>query len=310
MAAMATEPDPRTTLVDAASQADATAHLILAWRSSGAAYRLRLVETDENVSGTFRDYARRTASQLAQRAEVTYDPDWPLAEHEYFALHEEDLPAPSLFRDLADFQNLLGFERRHLTKPKMYVVAVQMSSGTAWFGRRMAFLQVLKQKKGLFAAVWDGSTFNALTHSVATFAETFDWVLWDGSLYILDSLAFHAEFRDTAAVLRAVTAHVAEIQGHVAIRNSDEFVARCRANVQMASKLRRVAENGLHLTSSIEQLKAYASQYRIRVEWEEDDLVFDGSLEGQWAILKLLDEDRTEGPVSHRHYESSAKREI
>jgi hypothetical protein len=46
------------------------------------------------------------------------------------------------------------------------------------------------------------------------------------------------------------------------------------------------------------------------VVWEDDGLVFDGSFEGQWAILNLLDEDRTEGPVTHRKYEASAKREV
>jgi hypothetical protein len=41
-----------------------------------------------------------------------------------------------------------------------------------------------------------------------------------------------------------------------------------------------------------------------------DNLVFEDSIESQWNILKLLDEDRTEGPVSHRHYESAAERQI
>jgi hypothetical protein len=78
----------------------------------------------------------------------------------------------------------------------------------------------------------------------------------------------------------------------------------------MASKLKRVSESGLHLTTTPTDLKDYAQKYAIDVTWDDDQLVFDGSLQGQWAILKLLDEDRTEGPVSHRHYESAAKRQI
>jgi hypothetical protein len=57
-------------------------------------------------------------------------------------------------------------------------------------------------------------------------------------------------------------------------------------------------------------MKDYAMEFDIAVTWDGDSLVFDGSLESQWSILKLLDEYRTEGPVTHRHYESAAKREI
>ena len=104
--------------------------------------------------------------------------------------------------------------------------------------------------------------------------------------------------------------HVSSISEVVGVINSDAMIARCQSSVAMASKVRRIAERGIHLTSSVEELKQYAQDYGIEVKWQGDELVFDGSLEGQWSILKLLDEDRTEGPVTHRHYESAAKREL
>lgn len=305
-----TDEQPLDDLAEAIAVDDAMAHLVLAWRTDAGAYRLNLVEIDDSVSETFRGYARSTASHLAQRVEVPYDPDWRLQEEQYFALPSDQRPAAALFASLGDFQNLRTFTRRQLTKPRMYVVAVQVDGDVALFGRRMAFLKVLKQQKGVFAAVWDGSTFNTLTDSVATFATTFDWVMWRGVLYVIDSGAFHAEFRDNAAVIKAVDEHVATVQERVTIKNAAPLAERCRANVAMASKLARIATSGLQITSSVDELKAYAAQYAINVAWDGDELVFDGSLEGQWAILKLLDEDRTEGPVSGRHYESASKRQV
>ena len=104
--------------------------------------------------------------------------------------------------------------------------------------------------------------------------------------------------------------HVVSISHRVGIINMDAMIARCQSNVPMASKLKRIAERGIQLTSTPAELKRYAQAYGIEVAWDGDQLVFDGSLEGQWSILKLLDEDRTEGPVTHRHYESAAKREL
>jgi Domain of unknown function (DUF4868) len=303
-------PDAREELSTGLESEEALAHLTLAWRPSPPKYKVQLVELSDDVSKTFLDLARRAGAQLAQRVKLAYDPEWPLRDYEYFELEERELPGENLFAELADFQNLDVFKKRRLTKPRLYIVAVQTPHGTAFLGKRMAYLKVLRQTPGLIATVWDGSTFTALTDSVATFSTAFDWILWDKSLYVLDTAAFHAEFRDVAALRKAVAEHVASISEYLTIQHADMLTERCQSNVAMASKLKRVAEHGLHLTSSIADLKRYASEYEIQLTWDGDELLFEGSLEGQWAILKLLDEDRTEGPVSHRHYESAAKREI
>lgn len=296
-----------TSLALAVNANDAVAHLALAWRATAGVYKVELVDITEEVSETFLSYARELSDALAAGAVVPYDPEWPLKEHEYFELARADVPGGNLFDDLSDFQNLDTFSKKRLVKPRLYVACVQTAHGNAFFGKRMAYLKVLGQSRSVFAAVWDGSTFDALDDSVATFSRSFDWVLWSEHLYVWDGGGFHAEFRDSAALLRAVQEHVEVITASLAIRNAAKLVDRCRANVQMASKLKRIAEQGLH-TQPIEALKKYAEDYNIAVQWDGDALVFDDTFEGQWAVLKLLDEDRTEGPVSHRKYESAAKR--
>src|ERR1700741_3630465 len=136
---MTTDAGPLAQLAAAITDDGAAAHLILAWRKDSGDYRVNLVEIDDELSKQFRNFARSTASQLAERGEITYDPDWPLQEAEYFALAQDVRPAASLFDSLADFQNLDAFHRRQLTKPRLYVVAVQVDGEAAFFGRRMAF---------------------------------------------------------------------------------------------------------------------------------------------------------------------------
>lgn len=288
-------PDPRQAVVQALAAPAAHAHLTFAWRPNPPTYKVELVELEENVSATFLGYAQGAAASLVQRLAIDYDPDWPLRDHEYFSLPNDQVPGDNLFPALADFQNLRTFRKKSLTKPRLYVVAIQTPNGTAAFGKRMAYLKVLKQAKGVFAAVWDGSTFNALTDSVATFSTSFDWVYWADTLYVLDAGGFHAEFRDLALIQEAVADDMAGISQRLTIRNAALMSDRCRANIAMASKLRRVAERGLHLTATVSELKGYATQYGIHVDWEGDALVFDGSMQCQWDILKLLDEDRTQG---------------
>jgi hypothetical protein len=94
---MTDDAHPLVDLATAIADDAAAANLILAWRKDSGDYRVNLVEIDDDVSQKLRDYARSTASQLAERGEITYDPDWPLQEDQYFALAEDERPAPSLF---------------------------------------------------------------------------------------------------------------------------------------------------------------------------------------------------------------------
>jgi Domain of unknown function (DUF4868) len=302
--------DRRAALQIAVGHDEAVAHLVLAWRRSPPFYQPQLVALDTATSGRFLDLARTAATRLAgEKTRVAYDPEWPLGDHEFFELVGDERPAPEFFADLADFLNLPRFHRKNLTKPRLYVVAVQSPDGLVLFGRKMAQLKVLKRSPGLFTAVWDGSTFNELEHSVATFSTTFDWVYWEDRLYVIDAGRFHGEFRDFDAVKAAVDEHITTITNSISIEGSDEFAKRCRASVPMASKLKRVAENGIW-TEDVAKLKDYAKRWNIHVDWKGDALVFDGSIERQWGILKLLDEDGTTGPVTGRKYESAAKRRV
>lgn len=306
------EVDRRTALQIAATKSEATAHLILAWRPGPPHYKVQTVETEQSISATFLGYARNASSSLVARSPIPYDPEWPLKDYEFFDLAPDELPGADLFEQLEDFLNLPAFTRNNLTKPRLYVVAVQTPDGNAFFGRKMASLRVLGRKKGVFSAVWNGSTFSKLEESVATFSMGFDWVFWQGHMYVVDAGAFHAEFRDAKALQAKVEEHVLAIQTHVKIEGANEFVKRCQSSIPMASKLKRVAEKGIQHWGRA-KLKQYAQDYTLDVKWggaDDNDLVFEGTLEGQWKILKLLDEDRTRGPVSGRHYESAAKRTV
>src|ERR1700735_3683315 len=144
------EIDPRAQLSAALGTDTAKAQLTLAWRLESKGYRVQLVEVEQSVSTIFLGYAQKTAAQLAERVELEYDPEWPLKDHEHFALALDECPGVNLFSALSDFQNLDTFRKKNLIKPRLYVVAIQTSEGPAFFGRRMAYLKVLKQTKGIF----------------------------------------------------------------------------------------------------------------------------------------------------------------
>jgi hypothetical protein len=311
--AVAEETDGRADLQVALSRDDAAANLLLAWREAQGAYRLHRVQSDADLAAHFLELTRASATNLLEeRHLIPYDAEWPLKEHEYFAIPNDPPAGGDLFEKLADFANCAWFNKANLTKPSLYVVAVTSDDGVAFFGKRMANLRVLGRTSAVLKLAWDGSTFHELEASVATFSRSFDWVVWEGAkgtMYVLDSAQFHAEFRDVPALRKAVEDHVMQIRAKVEIRNYEEMIDRCRRSVPMASKLKHVVDHGI-ADRPVAELRQYGVEREIEVTWDGDALVFEPTLERQWNILKLLDEDRTVGPVSGRTYESSAKRQI
>jgi hypothetical protein len=307
------EPDAgsRTELASALAKDGAGAHLTLSWRPKPGEYKTSYVEVEAGIGEEFLEHAREAAAQLADgRVWVHYDPEWPLKETEFFTLAGDEIPGGNLFPELESFLDLERFERKRMKKPRLYTVAIEVADEEiALFGKRMANLKQLRRSRGTFTAVWDGDTFNQLEAIAFTFSNSFDWILWRDVLYVLDVKNFHAEFRDNAALRGAVQEQVDEISARVSIRGAEEFIERCQSSVPMSSKLHNVFRNGIW-REPVDKLKIYAAERGIEVQWDGDALVFDGSIAHQHAILKLLDEDRTLGPVSGRTYDSAAKQAV
>jgi hypothetical protein len=265
----ATQAEPQPSLVNALDDPETSAQLVFAWRRQEVttfpwAYRVELVDLAETVVAEFRKYATAGAKVVDAGNSIEYDPEYRLRQGECFVLTRDEWPGGDLFTQLESYLTLPRFAQ-NLTKPRLYVLAVSSRTGNAFFGKTMGALQVLNRTKGAFSAIWDGSTFNALAESMATFSKSFDWVIWQDKLFVLNAAGFHAEFRDNEAIKRAVSEHVAAItSGTLQIRNSEALISRCQMNVALAAKLKHIAEQGIQ-QYDVATLKKYSADYGIAV---------------------------------------------
>jgi hypothetical protein len=300
----------RASFADLVSANETAVQVVFAWKQdAGQRYRVERVQMTGDLPARFKTRAIGTAVELRdQRVPREYDPEWPLGVNECFELDNEPPIGGDLFQQLDGFGGLPWFQMKRRRVPNLYVAVAQLpDDSNAFFGSRITERSVLRS--GVLRAIWGEDTFSALDQTVVTFPEDHDWVGWRDRLMILDERNFHAVFRDVPALQAAIEGHVAEIVAAIPIINEAAFVERCRGNVAMMTKLRRVAENQLYL-EPVERLRDYAQEYNIEVQWNGDSLIFDGALDQQWNILKLLDEAGTLGPVSGKKYEVAAKIEI
>jgi hypothetical protein len=297
----------------AAQAASATVQVCFAYKDSPTDWKFRRLPLHGGLQEDFRvrieSAAQTLRDELVGRA---YDPEWDLQPQEFFYLSNEPPVGGNFFAQLAGFADLPDFdERKRIRAPSAWVVVAQLDDNTlAYFGARVTPSAILRRNSPALRIVYRDNAFDTLDDTVVTLSPDFHWVAWQDVIIVLDKNNFHAMFRDIPALVAKVEEHMATVTQHIGIDNANDFVMRIKAYPAMMVKLQRIIDRADMHTRPPEVLRDYGQEYGIAVDWNGDRMVFDGSVEKQWNILRLLDEARTLGPVTGKHWETSSKVEV
>ncbi len=302
---------PRSDLAD--KLASATVQVVFAYRNSATDWDFQRLPLQDDLQEEFRK--RAEASSVELRDELTgrsYDPQWDLQPDEYFYLTNDPPVGGNFFTELSKFAEIPEFrEKRRIRLPNAWVVIAQLDDDSlAYFGARITAKSILARDSRLLRVIYDDGRFDALDDTVITFGDSFDWISWQQILLVLNRGNFHQMFRDIPALVAQVDANLASVTEHIGIDNLDAFRTRIKSYPAMIVKLQGIIDRADMHTRSPDELRKYAHDYDIAIDWNRDHLVFDGSIEKQWNILRLLDEARTLGPVTGKHWDSSSKVQV
>jgi hypothetical protein len=293
--------------------ATATVQVVFAYRNTAIDWDLLRLPLHGELQENFRNRAEAEAVWLRDDLiPRSYDPQWALADEEFFYLSNDPPVGGNLFSGLASFATLHDFkEKRRIRQPNAWVVIAQLDDGTlAYLGARITAKSVLDRNSLILRIVYRDDAFDTLDDTVITFGEGFDWIAWQGVMLVLNVGNFHAMFRDIPALVAQVDANITAVTEYVGIDNLDAFRARVKSFPGMMVKLQGIIDRADMHTRPPDVLRKYAAEYSIAVDWNEDNMVFDGSVEKQWNILRLLDEARTLGPVTGKHWDTSSKIQV
>jgi hypothetical protein len=203
--------------------------------------------------------------------------------------------------------------------PAFYVLIWRTGSPTrtVLLGRRLARQSVATHRKGL-AAVFGGddATLKKFDDQLIMFDEDVDWILVEDDLFVFQPTRFEDAFVSSAALRAAVARYARTVSAKVPITNLDDFQKRCEDVPSMQLRLARIAESPTFLAwkPSIAKLQAYSKKYGTRskpvVDFVGGKMVFDGSLERQWNILKLLDQAFFTGELTSTKFEATGKHTV
>lgn len=311
MADLAPDQFPREDL--AARLARATVQVAFAYKKTPTDWDFQRLPLHGELQETFRQRAQTSTERLRdERVGRAYDPEWQLQSSEFFYLSNDPPVGGNFFPQLTGFAGLPEFrERRRIRQPRVWVIVAQLDDGTlAYFGARITASSVLERTSKVLRIVYRVDAFDSLDDTVISFRADFDWIVWQEVMIVLNAGNFHAIFRDIPALVAKVDEHLQAITQHVGIDNLDAFSERIKAFPGMMVKLQRIIERADMHTRSADELRKYSEEYAITIHWNGDQMVFDESVEHQWNILRLLDEARTLGPVTGKHWDTSSKTEV
>jgi hypothetical protein len=266
-----------------------------------------------DLQENFRKRAELAALQLRDHMTArAYNPQWDLDPEDFFYLSNEPPVGGDFFTQLPSFATLHEFkEKRRIRQPNAWVVVAQLDDDTlAYLGARITAKSVLDRNSRILRIVYRDDAFDTLDDTVITFGEGFDWVVWQGVMLVLDAGNFHSMFRDIPALVAQVDANISTVTQHIGIDNLDAFRARVKGFPGMMVKLQGIIDRADMHTKPPEVLRKYAAEYSIDIDWNGDKMIFDSSVEKQWNILRLLDEARTLGPVTGKHWDTSSKVQV
>lgn len=310
---MALRPDqfPREEL--AAKTASATVQVVFGYKHSPTDWKFQRLPLYGDLQEVFRTRAEAAALDLRDnRVGRAYDPEWNLRDHEFFYVANDPSMGGNFFAEVAKLATLPEYQdKKRIRSPNVWVIAAQLDDDTiAYFGARITASAVLDRASKALRIVYREDRFDELDETVVSFKPAIDWIEWQRVMIVLNAGNFHAIFRDVPALVARVDSHLATITQHVGIDNLDALADRIKSYPAMAVKLSRIIDRTDMHTRPPSVLRDYGKEYGIEVAWDDDRMIFDGSVEKQWNILRLLDEARTLGPVTGKKWDTSSKIEV
>lgn len=280
---------------------------------SGGGYEVSLLNVTEDISKElFGDILETTLQFLCENADlVPYETGFRPAKYQACTLEVSSSDEIERFSDAVlgclPGSRYFRHDDESIERLKFHGFIAESSAGEV-----VASVRLITPKKELGKSRWFGLTFSGggydrVDDRTFLLDEKADFVLHDSVMYVINGVAFERLFGRIDSELADVEAVLDGLTRYIPIQNAEEFVAACSQQFQMRSKIRSIATKSYLTSVSITDIKTVVAEFKLDIEIESDELVFDGHPRRRWEILKLLDDDYLGSTMTGMKYETNSK---
>ena len=293
--------------------------------TSAAGLRLRRVDLAGEAETRMRELAAAFRDDLVERAPIDYGYERRPEPHEVLVVTRDEVPEASEI--LAGLDTIENYERLDLTdrssnSARLFLIDARFRSDggehRAVFVRTGVKSEIVTTRKTTALVFGDGM-YDLVDSNQLVLHDRYDAVILDEVVLGVHTQRFEYAFKFTDRILEAAGNVVDEHFVKLRIAGFDRLAEACKTHSGMARKAASIGRKidsdpvyaaAMEMDSLLEFVDRHAAEVKIATQDGPDgrELVHDHEdPAGQWAILKLLDDDYLTSELTQAFYEAPSK---
>jgi hypothetical protein len=286
----------------------AMATLVVAWRSGRNTY-VRVVKAGGDVIEGLREHAKAVLDKIADGQGRPYNPDDEQeAECPFLTSDQSELLDTALVEQLRRGASLPSATSDDIRRRSLALYALLIGNDP---DSRITFVRKgspVRLATKSIVGVFD-DTLTRVRQPILAFDSTFDAVLQQNAVWVMNQKNFEALFKESEAVLAKTEEWAESLNSFVPMADdSQQWLAqRLRQNSVMRRKVQSILHSPYLRTLTPDMLRKKMAAHGLSPEnlMKDDTLVFNKDTEQD--ILLFLNEDLWTGDFSGEHYAATRK---
>jgi hypothetical protein len=276
----------------------------------------RKLSLSQELAADFLEIAKAYIQNLHNKQATPYQPELEPKDNRYLHL---EIASSNIIRalleqatDLPNLQMYEADEPKFIKRLSFYALVISHEQHKMVLLREFKASRVLSFGKGLTAVFARASgTFQKLEDSLFRFDDNIDCMAYDSQLLITNPGAFMRIFNYYQHITEKAQVALESIASQIPIVNFTEFQQACLADKRMQQKLASIAGQDYFQALDFGKVREVIDRHELEVPVIEDageeKLQFSADIRHRWTILKLLDDDYLESPMTDLSYEANSK---
>jgi len=187
----------------------------------------------------------------------------------------------------------------------LWAYAIKIGNSGITLFRKYTEKRILDIKGWIPLFVQNG-VFNKLTDSILTIDKDIDCIYYDGKVFILDKIQFEKIFSFMDKFILEIDANVCHLEEKSLVDDIAALQKLCKSDPRKIKKLNKVLKSDILNSLNTKRISEINRQYNLDLNFTEDGKII-VSPKNIWTVLRVLDDEYLESPMTDNKYEVHSK---
>lgn len=187
----------------------------------------------------------------------------------------------------------------------LWAYAIKIGNSGITLFRKYTEKRILDIKGWIPLFVQNG-VFNKLTDSILTIDKDIDCIYYDGKMFILDKIQFEKIFSFMDKFILEIDANICHLEEKSLVDDITALQELCKSDPRKIKKLNKVLKSDILNSLNTKRISEINRQYNLDLNFTEDGKII-VSPKNIWTVLRVLDDEYLESPMTDNKYEVHSK---